>query len=112
MKTYDRVKEILLSDPASRNSDKRLMYIVWNQQGVDLTSGKEWMEVAAHPKSIIEARRNLQRDQEKKVNDGEVIPENEVLMADKKYKLYRTRIDLQKGTHIFREDDGQGQLIE
>lgn len=96
MKTYDIVKRILLSDPVSRNSDK-------HYQGLDISSYYDW-EKAAHPKSIIEARRNLQRDQEERMENGEVIPLTEIVVADKKFQKLRRQLEEEKGTHIFRED--------
>lgn len=104
MKTYDIVKKILLYDERSRNSDKRLMFQVWKSEGIDCNDYDEWMERASHPKSIIESRRNLQRDQEERIEKGEYIPHDElVISADVVYKL-RKELSEQKGTHIFRED--------
>lgn len=104
MKTYDIVKSILLRDPEARNSDKHLMFRVWEYQGYDITNYGVWMEKAAHPKSIIESRRNLQRDQEEIIKTGGTIPPEELLIADEEVIKLRSKLDEQKGTHIFRED--------
>jgi dephospho-CoA kinase len=112
MKTYDRVKEVLLKDPQSRNSDKRLMWMVWRDQGLHIDNSLEtWMKRSAHAKSIIEARRNMQRNQEEKLRKGDFIPESQIVIADKKYRKLREELNLQRGTHIFREDDGQGIIF-
>ena len=101
----------MLRDPQSRNSDKHLMYMVWTNQGIDLNDYIQWFKEAAHPKSIIESRRNLQRNQEEKIKAGEIIPENEILIADKKVLKYREEIDRQRGTHIFRDEIADQQTL-
>lgn len=115
MKTYDIVKKIMLHQHGARNSDKHLMFEVWRYQGVNTQNYEEWMDKAAHPKSIIESRRNLQRDQEERLLAGEEIPANEILIADKTVLKYREQINQEKGTHIFREEvpvfEGQGELL-
>lgn len=104
MKTYDIVKMILLQDHKARNSDKHLMFEVWKYQGYDITNYEVWMDRAAHPKSIIESRRNLQRDQEEKLERGESIDGPDLLIADEIVRKFRETINLEKGTHIFRTD--------
>lgn len=115
MKTYDIVKEILLADPKARNSDKHLMFSVWMYQGVTISSYLDFMDKAAHPKSIIEARRNLQRSQEERLASGEMIEDRDLVVADETILKYRQSINEQKGTHIFRESvpvyEGQGSLV-
>lgn len=104
MKTYDIVKMILLSDHKARNSDKHLMWEVWKYQGANLLVYSYWMDRAAHPKSIIEARRNLQREQEEALARGEGIDGADLVIADDTVRKFREKINLEKGTHIFRED--------
>lgn len=104
MKTYDIVKMILLQDHKARNSDKHLMFEVWKYQGYDISNYEVWMDRAAHPKSIIESRRNLQRDQEERLERGESIDGPDLLIADETVRKFRQKINLEKGTHIFRED--------
>ncbi len=112
-KTYNIVKEILLRDHKARNSDKHLMFEVWKYQGIDLNNYDQWFRKAAHPKSIIESRRNLQRDQEEKMAKGIGIPGDELVIADKAVRKYRDRINEDKGTHIFRDEViVQGSLLK
>jgi hypothetical protein len=107
-RVYDIVKEVLLKSKAARNSDKFLMFLVWRYQefgtgeGISFNNYEDF-KAAAHPKSIIEARRNLQREQEEKIARGIYIGDDELLVADKQILKMRDLIDAQKGTHIFRD---------
>ena len=108
-KTYDVVKELLLRYPETRNSDKALMFQVWVQQGYGSESGvtfrkDEFVAGVAHPKSIIEARRKLQREQEAQLIDGSRLSAGSLLIADKVVRKYRMQIDTQKGTHVYRDE--------
>ena len=104
MKTYDIVKMILLRDHRARNSDKHLMFEVWKYQDLNILDYETWMRKAAHPKSIIESRRNLQRDQEEALLRGEGINGDQLLIADDTVRKFREQINQEKGTHIYREE--------
>lgn len=104
MKTYDMVIDILKYDEASRNSDKRLMFIVWQNQGlVDKSSdGKpcitydELVEEAISPESITRARRKIQE------TNPELAPTNNKVLRRRKAKRDT------KGTFIYRENIEEG----
>ncbi len=110
VKVYDIVKDILQRVPETRNSDQKLMYFVWKRQGfcnsdnygVRFNNVECFLE-AAHPKSIIESRRQLQRDQEEKIRNGNDIPDSELVIANKEVLALRESRNAQKGTHIFRD---------
>ena len=100
MKLYDRVKYILEDFPITRNSDKELIWIIWEQKGLIVANRidkKEFMK-APTPESITRARRKVQE------NHSE-------LQATEPVRKARKLKEETKGTFIFREDDGQGELI-
>ncbi len=115
-KVYDLVKDILLRYPETRNSDQKLIYMVWIKQG--LTSPyqvenpfheglyfkdiKQFME-SAHPKSIIENRRKLQREQEEKIMNGDYINEWDLLIANREVLQLREKRNQERGTHVLRD---------
>lgn len=113
-KVYEIVKEVLLENPSTRDSDKLLMFYVWSKQnnsGENLAFGsgdlvfgsRDFVHNFAHPKTIVESRRLLQREQEEKLAKGEYIPGNKILIASKKYQQLRQKLSMEKGTHIYRE---------
>jgi hypothetical protein len=107
---YLMVRDILLLDPNTRDSDKKLIYRVWQEQGfvtfklgdLHFNSMDEFMN-AAHPKSIIECRRKLQREQEQQIRDGVDIPDGKLLVADVEILNLRDQRNAEKGTHVYRE---------
>lgn len=100
MKLYDRVKEILIKYPQTRNSDKRLIWFVWCQkQAVMLNQEKpnmskimfmNYMQMPAS-ESITRARRKVQ----------ELNPE---LKSNKQVQRLKDIKQKTKGTFIFREE--------
>lgn len=69
MTLYNQVKALLLQYPEARNSDKLLMWLVWDRQG--LVSGnvlgiwskierEGFLKTAITPESITRARREVQ----------------------------------------------------
>ena len=107
---YCLVRNTLILDEETRDSDKKLIFRIWQEQGftswtlsdVYFPSIDGFMN-AAHPKSIIECRRKLQREQEERLEKGEQIPEKDWLIASKTVRKFRELIDLQRGTHVYRE---------
>ena len=115
-KVFDLVKEILLKYPETRNSDQKLIYMVWIKQG--LTSPyqvenpfheglyfkdiKQFMG-SAHPKSIIENRRKLQREQEEKIINGDYVNEWDLIIANREVLQLREKRNQERGTHVFRD---------
>lgn len=92
MKVYDIVKDILIKYPATRSSDKKLIWVVWGTLGyLEGTSmPREKFFDSPSLESITRARRKIQ----------ELNPD---LSANKLVKESRARIEDQKGTHIYRE---------
>ena len=104
MKLYDLVKILLEKYPECRNSDRYLMWKIWDMQGIvrdNRLSKFEFIYTAIHPESI---RRTRQKIQEKYSE----------LKADEKIQEERKKIQEQKGTHIYREttEIKQEQLFE
>lgn len=92
MKLYDKVKEILESNPETRDSDNKLIWEVWRY--LDLTNGDmidkwDFMKAPAS-ESITRARRKIQ----------ELHPH---LRATKVVQEARKEKQEEKGTFIFRE---------
>lgn len=58
MKVYDLVKKLLTEHPELRNSDKRLIWKVWETQGLSTTyiTKQDFMDKAELPESIRRAR--------------------------------------------------------
>lgn len=103
MKTYDLVKQILEEDKASRDSDKRLMFMVWNRQGLLVRdrgdiflSWRKFKDQAIMPESITRARRKV----------IEHHPELEPISA--KVKTRRKERENTKGLFAVREDVEKG----
>lgn len=91
-KIYDFIKELLQKDPIYRNSDRELLWAVWEFEGNVLlgTMTKEMFLKSMSTKTITRARRKVQEDH----------PE---LGPNKTVKGYRKQIEKQKGTHVYRE---------
>lgn len=93
MKTYDLVKHLLEEQPELRDSDRKLLWQVWKQQGIANTyvSYKDFMNVATSAESITRARRKIQ----------ELHPK---LRPSLKIAEARTEKANTKGTFIFNEE--------
>lgn len=93
MKLYDTVKEVLEQYPDTRDSDKKLMWLIWSRQLEKSTS-----ESISHydflskqvttPESITRARRKVQQT-------------HEHLRATKAVETARKRKEQTKGLFIF-----------
>lgn len=102
MKIYDLVKSLLVKDKKYRNSDRELLWEVWELEGSafagvmrrDKFLGKE----TTTPESITRARRMVQ----------EKHPE---LGADPEVKKARDAREEDKGTFVFREEIQNGSLF-
>lgn len=94
MKTYDVVKKILERNESARNSDKWLMWLVWEHQGVaGITMVKtSFIGKAISPESIRRARQKIQG----------VHPY--LKPTSKRVRDFRERKKNTKGTFIYRED--------
>lgn len=93
-KLYDVVKKLLVEYPVLRDNDKMLMWYVWEKQhvaGAAIMQMERFVYDATTPESITRARRKVQENH----------PE---LGASEKVKAARDAKELQKGTHIFREE--------
>lgn len=112
VKVYDLVKSALLRNPETRNSDQKLIFEVWCIQGYSTDyhghTCLNFMDIeafmnSAHPKSIIENRRKLQRSQEENIRNGVYVPDSELLIADKEVLELREKRNQERGTHVFRD---------
>jgi len=110
---YLLVRDILRKDTSTRNSDQKLIFEVWYRQGFrDSRSGmnegilftdiNQFLE-SAHPKSIIECRRKLQREQEEKIREGVNILDSDLVVADLGVLALREQRNQERGTHVYRE---------
>jgi len=99
MKLYDRCSWILENHKETRNSDKILIWDVFNETGVILDGQIDydsWMS-APSTESIRRCRQKIQ----------ETHPE---LRADKKVQEFREKKQENFPSWVFRED-GQGELV-
>lgn len=92
-KLYDLIKESLEEHEQLRNSDKALMFTIWNKMGLvhDRSISYENFKKAPTPESITRARRKVQ----------ELHPELQAtsgVVRSKRQQKERT-----KGTFVFRE---------
>lgn len=93
MRIYDLVKQILEENPDTRNSDKKLIWKVWevlDLTGLDVIIYDNFMK-APSSESITRARRKIQ----------ELHPS---LQATESVRRQRQQIEDQRGTYIFREE--------
>lgn len=94
MKLYDTIKHLLQINPELRDSDKKLQWNIWAQQGYvkgDVMTYEAFMKnTLINPETI---RRTRQKVQEKH-------PE---LQASKSVQLERNKKRKTKGTWIYRE---------
>lgn len=102
MKVYDRVKDILIRSPQTRNDDKPLIWQFWMEQmGKDksfsLITFKEFMK-CTHPETIRRTRQKIQ----------EVHPE---LGPSESVEAGRAEKESWGGNFVFYEDDGQGEML-
>lgn len=93
MKLYDTVITIMREAPETRNSDKRLMWQVWETLGY-VKDGKLTVEAfldkdCPTPESITRCRRKIQESD---------------LQASESVKRLRQKRAQEKGTHIYREE--------
>ena len=93
---YEKVKEQLINHPATRDSDKKLIFNYWvmerifiNENGVYYTNPTQFM-YCTPAESITRARRMVQ----------ELHPE---LRSSKSIEKERKLKEKQKGTFVFRE---------
>lgn len=110
MKLYTIVEKLLRNKPELRNSDKALMWEVWNLQGLIYTNSINqcsFMNKAALPENIRRTRQKIQ----------EHYPElrsSESVLVEKKQKQN------QKGTFVYREkvpqvgwsEEGNAAMLE
>lgn len=93
------VESILSKYPASRDSDKLLMMLVWKQQGLALPYGEEsfWFDICFNPESISRTRRKFQEmgmyKGTKRVEDERELEEEAVKEAMKDEEPYQYQGD-------------------
>lgn len=93
MRVYDIVKQILEDNIKTRDSDKYLIWNVWERQGIiksNNISKENFIELSAHTETIRRNRQHIQQRYPK-------------LRASKRARNVRREIQRQKGTHSFRE---------
>jgi hypothetical protein len=104
MKLYDKIKSLLEQYPVLRDSDKKLIWAIWDKEGFAVNRVMRFDDfmLATSPESIRRCRQKIQ----------ELNPD---LEGTVKVRRARKEISDQKGTHIFREKvpvyQGQGGLI-
>ena len=92
MKIYDLIKITLEDYPETRNSDKKLIWKIWDKLGyIDTGYGLYYEDFMRSP-STETIRRCRQKIQE-------LHPE---FQATRRVRAERKHIENQKGTHIFR----------
>lgn len=98
MKLYNKILDLLKHDAHYRNSDRRLIWAIWEDEGLvanDFCNGEsidfENFMDATSPETIRRTRQMIQAE----------YPE---LQSDKKILLEKKKIEAQRGTHIFREE--------
>lgn len=93
-KLFLLVRRLMTENEAYRNSDKRLMWRVWQEEGMiidKLSLGNFLSSQTTTPESVTRARRKIQ----------ELHPE--LRATDRVYRA-RHKKQMEKGTHIFREN--------
>ena len=92
MKTYDIVHKLLEDKPELRSSDRKLLWAVWEWQGL---AGKSMTRAdfleGVSAESVTRARRKVQ----------ELHPELAATQAVKRFRDIKRK---QKGTYVFREE--------
>lgn len=91
MKLYDRVKRLLEQEPKNRDSDKRLIWRVWQLEGraIDRTITWDSFKLATSTESIRRCRQKIQ----------ELHP---YLRCTEETEKRRKEIEKERGTFIFR----------
>ena len=92
MKLYNLVKQILNYDELARNSDKQLLWRVFEELGIkeEYITKDQFMSMPSS-ESITRARRKVQEL-------------NIELRSNMTIQRARNKIKQQKGTHVFREE--------
>ena len=93
MKIYDLIKITLEDYPETRNSDKKLIWRVWCKLGYIDTGYALYEEDFMRSPSTETIRRCRQKIQEL----------NPELQATRRIRGLRKSVELQRGTHVFRE---------
>lgn len=91
---YEKIKQLLIDSACYRNSDRRLIWRIWEEQGLTGGGGVyinfgQFM-LATSPETIRRTRQKVQQD----------FPE---LQSDKSVLKVKKSIEAQKGTHVYRE---------
>lgn len=99
MKLYDKIKQLLTDYPEYRNSDKKLMWKMWQEETLSFgfdrgnyesISKRDFM-YATPPETIRRTRQ-------------QIVAKYPELQSDKKILLEKKKIEAQRGTHVFREE--------
>jgi hypothetical protein len=93
---YEKIKQLLNDYPDYRNSDRKLIWRIWMEQGFvysmrgeDLITYPMFMK-ATSPETIRRTRQKIQQN----------FPE---LRSSEKVLQEKSKIEAQKGTHVYRE---------
>lgn len=94
MKLYDKVKQLLESEPYLRNSDKELAWAIWTWEGLTNESSihKHSFLIATPMESITRARRKVQE------NHPALAPTNQVVKNQRKTR------EAKKGNFVYQEN--------
>ena len=108
IKTYDLIKELLTDYPELRDSDKKLMWRVWNELGFILRDGREWIPDFINKDDFMKApstetiRRCRQKIQE-------LHPE---LRSSKEVQKMKDKKEASKSTFVYRDEVSFSETIK
>lgn len=98
------VRDILKNNPATRNSDFDLLFAVWKESGVELTTYQtEMIRKSFSPETIRRTRQKIQEN-------GEYLPSERVLNG--RSKLQQQHREFHKNPMMVRSKDNDELLIQ
>lgn len=92
-KFYDRIKELLIQCPYLRDSDKKLIWTIWNREYLIINASIPYVNFleATSPETIRRTRQKVQQDH----------PE---LQSSRGVKAMKDKKEKSKGTFVYREE--------
>lgn len=92
MKLYNTIRSLLRQNPELRDSDRKLIWLVWEMEG-SVRNGVMTQSGFLDSKSTETIRRTRQKVQES----------HQELQSSPTVKKFKDNIQRQKGTHVYRE---------
>lgn len=98
MRLYDKIKKLLEFSSSFRNSDRKLIWEIWKEEGsvVSTGSGNHYMFYEGFMNAT--SPETIRRTRQRVVEDHPELQSDEPVLKEKK------RIQSQKGTHVYREE--------